>query len=258
MQQLPFPVLTDNKKIFSFQNSEFPRQRETSYQREYRLSRFNLRSKMEIKDVKKEVDDAMDCMDSWLRESAEQEAEDVKPKVEYVHIKSEASESEGCTSDDDDGGYGKEEKYIQEEDAMKVNEPTVPKHEKRPRNVRNESSGDGQKTKSSVPRKADVSESAATGLCTFTCTVCNNSEKNWDQFVKHMRENHKKVIEFANAKNYLTKVTIHICRMCSEEVLCESNHMSIHLNGRHRMKVTEYRKKYKCKLDWKEKYENTQ
>ncbi len=107
-----------------------------------------------------------------------------------------------------------------------------------------------------VVKNADVSKVAATGLCTFSCTDCPATYTMWSQIRKHMDTKHDKVINLLSYELYLTKATVHVCKICSEKIFCEASILHRHLIKKHKMTVVEYRKKYSCKADWKEKMQN--
>ncbi len=194
----------------------------------------------------KNEDDSMFSNDNRLKESVEMQVEDIKPKVECEQL--EASESEGYTSEDE---Y--EQDSVEEGAA---NQPIVSKIVKGHGNWKKKGSGNDGILKYSMMKNAAVSESAATGLCTFSCTDCSASSKNWEAFRIHMRMKHNASVKVDNIESFMAKCTIHICRICSEKILCEGMHMRIHFNRRHKMNVNQYRKNYDCGVNLDETLQN--
>ncbi len=93
---------------------------------------------------------------------------------------------------------------------------------------------------------AEVSNDAASGLCQFDCLECHKSFFNWVNKALHVNSQHNKSISMKNFKDYLYKVTIHICQICSERVLSDSRFLSHHFGPKHGLSLNEYRQKFKC------------
>ncbi len=103
----------------------------------------------------------------------------------------------------------------------------------------------------SVVSEAPVSETAATGLCTFKCPFCSALYSSWDKFYQHIKNKHQKLVNKADHESFLTKAVVHICRVCSARICCDSKFLSNHLLEKHSMNLTKYRQKFDCEADYK-------
>ncbi len=73
-----------------------------------------------------------------------------------------------------------------------------------------------------------------------------------------MRNKHDSKVRRANILSFLEKITVHICKICSKKVLCDSNELVNHFRKCHGMKLSEYRKQFDCSgshLSLKAKYD---
>ncbi len=130
-------------------------------------------------------------------------------------------------------------------------------NEKVPTPIKNHSkyTPKSQEEAPSILDEAPVSETATTGLCHYTCSKCSVTYIDWAKFVLHMKKQHQSQIGRSQLEDYLSKVVVHICLVCSEKVLCDSGLLATHLR-RHKMTITSYRKKYDCDEDWKVRNNN--
>ncbi len=103
-----------------------------------------------------------------------------------------------------------------------------------------------EQIRASVLDKAFVSESAASGLCTFQCPECSAAYTNWRHCYLHMKDKHKSPISLNDYWCYLSNATIHVCKICSEKLICESRLMSCHFMKKHKLSLVDYRKQYNC------------
>ncbi len=95
-----------------------------------------------------------------------------------------------------------------------------------------------------IPSDASVSENADSGLCKYKCDRCCATFPQWSRFSYHMRSKHGSPVKKANIFSFLEKVTIHICKICFQKVLCDSNELSFHFILNHGLKLSEYRRKF--------------
>ncbi len=174
--------------------------------------------------------------DEWLRENVEMEVAETKPKIKLELVKTESAE---CSSNDVIRHARKGDEKLE---VPSKNVPIVPKIKKRRKNKDKE-----QKKQSLVIKNADVSESASSGLCTLTCTVCSSKYSSWDEFKKHMKSKHNTtLVRKTDFEKYLTNAVVHVCRICSEKILCDSTHLGQHYHSKHKMGLSEYRKQFCC------------
>ncbi len=105
-----------------------------------------------------------------------------------------------------------------------------------------------------LKKNAEVSESAATGLCTFTCPDCSANHRSRVSFELHLKKHHQKEIKMSNFEclKYMTKVTVHVCKICSDKIFCEKGFLKNHFRSKHKLSLASYRKNYNCGI-YKEK-----
>ncbi len=115
--------------------------------------------------------------------------------------------------------------------------------------------GKTNKTQFSFARKKNVSVDAIPGLCNLKCPHCSLLYQSWTKFRKHVKAKHKEVLEVANFQRYLSKITVHVCRICREDVFCETYSLFTHM-GKHKLRLTDYRETYERGTSRKEKLEN--
>ncbi len=101
-----------------------------------------------------------------------------------------------------------------------------------------------KETTSVLVANAPVSETAAPGMCTFKCPECNSQHANYNRFSLHMRYQHETSVKMVESETYLSKVMVHVCKICSSRILSDSIFMSDHFNQKHKLTLQEYRLKY--------------
>ncbi len=182
--------------------------------------------------------------DEWLKENVEMEVAETKSQVKLETTKTECVE--GFSGDVIPHARNEDETMTGSSKKKMI----VPKIKKRHNNKDKEI-----QEQSLVKKKAAVSESATSGLCTMTCIFCSDKYSCWDEFKKHMKLKHNKiVIRKPDFEKYLTKATVHVCRICAEKVFCEGKHLADHFATKHKLNLSNYRKKYNCE-SWVEKLE---
>ncbi len=105
--------------------------------------------------------------------------------------------------------------------------------------------------RTSVLDKASVSESAASGLCTFQCPECSATYTNWRCCYLHMKDKHKCTVSFNDYWCYLSNATIHVCKICSEKLICDTRLMSCHFTKKHKLSLADYRMQYSSDCNMK-------
>ncbi len=113
----------------------------------------------------------------------------------------------------------------------------------------------GKKNQESLARKTNVSEDAIPGLCDLRCLHCSKVYKSWNQFKLHVKVKHKEVLAVANFQRYLSKITVHVCRICHENVFCETYTLFCHM-AKHKLRLIDYRKTYDRATSRKEKLDD--
>ncbi len=109
------------------------------------------------------------------------------------------------------------------------------------------SSGHKSQQAPSLVSEAPISDTKTSGMCAFKCSNCPSQYYGWGGFYNHMKNEHKKHIKMSEHEVFLTKIFAHICRICSEKVLCDSDFLSNHLRKRHKFSMSKYRDKYNIK-----------
>ncbi len=99
-----------------------------------------------------------------------------------------------------------------------------------------------------ILQNAQTSRSASTGLCQFDCLECHESFISWWSLRKHAEKEHNNHLAKTNFENYLYKAVIHVCKICSERVLCDFVFLTAHMRWKHHMSIGNYRIKYDCNI----------
>ncbi len=101
-----------------------------------------------------------------------------------------------------------------------------------------------ESTTSLIVAEATVSKNASPGKCTFKCSECSCAYTCWKNFSSHMKHRHKIRVKMFESEKYLSKTTVHVCKICSTKLLSESTFLSDHMKSKHKLTITEYRRKY--------------
>ncbi len=81
-------------------------------------------------------------------------------------------------------------------------------------------------------------------MCKFQCVQCDSSVSSWKKLKSHCKQNHQgKKPMCAEIQTYMRKTFCHICKICSEKVLCDLVFMGIHLR-KHKINLVRYREQY--------------
>ncbi len=93
--------------------------------------------------------------------------------------------------------------------------------------------------------KAEVSERFAS-LCMFRCPQCNEEFTALNNLRTHVALESKchMKIKIANVSDFITKIVCHLCKICSEKVLCDTVFIKRHLYGKHQMGTKDYVTKF--------------
>ncbi len=97
-----------------------------------------------------------------------------------------------------------------------------------------------------------MSDRTTSALCTFKCPDCSENFVAWISFTRHYKTKHQRTAFQKDVIIYLTKTTVHKCRICSEMVLCDSQFLSKHLS-KHNTTISEYGRQYDCSDNWRSK-----
>ncbi len=95
-----------------------------------------------------------------------------------------------------------------------------------------------------ILQNAKVSETASNGLCQFDCLECHESFFMWRNLHNHAQKEHSTCLVKANFENYLYKAVVHVCKICSQRVLCDYTFLTAHMRWKHHLSIIEYRKNY--------------
>ncbi len=98
---------------------------------------------------------------------------------------------------------------------------------------------------SSVLEAAPVAKSFDTGLCSYKCSDCESTFTSWLGVKYHMRAKHERVLKLCDHLRFVKRAFVHICKICSEKVLCDSAILSIHMR-KHNISVPKYKLQYEC------------
>ncbi len=89
------------------------------------------------------------------------------------------------------------------------------------------------------------------GMCKFKCRECDAQYNNWSslrchRLYRYSKVRHSEPIRVMEAKHYLVKAFCHICRLCSQKVLCDNEFLTCHLKANHKgTSARDYRLKFK-------------
>ncbi len=179
--------------------------------------------------------------DTWLKECVEVKSEGENDNK--LDVKSEGDNLVGQESLRD-ANHAEHNDDLNEEDACVTLKSPIKKGMKK--NVK-ECGAKIANIRISSPalKNATVSASASPGLCPFKCPDCDSTYTNWTKFMKHTHKQHEKKVSMSEAGLYLTQATVHICRICSIKIICETSFLTIHVR-KHHLSLGEYRQKYNC------------
>jgi uncharacterized C2H2 Zn-finger protein len=89
--------------------------------------------------------------------------------------------------------------------------------------------------------EALVSQQEIGNMCKLLCHICKRTFQKFSCIKRHMSKVHD--LSFSNeqiAHNFLKKITIHKCGLCSKPLLCEISILGAHFISAHQLKVEEY------------------
>ncbi len=193
--------------------------------------------------------------DSWLRlnfESGDEEMDKKPIKPVMIKIKKENNERKTVITEKED--VAKASIVEKEEKTLDDKEPTTKRacssNPKNERKARKKKQMDTTKNESNLLglSNVSVSESAATGLCSFKCPDCTLIFTSLGKFVLHLRRKHQTKVKYSDYSKFLVKTTIHNCRICFKNVLCECALLNGHIKS-HKLTLFEYREKYNCGIN---------
>ncbi len=109
---------------------------------------------------------------------------------------------------------------------------------------------------SELLKSAPVSKAADFGLCVFHCPNCSQNFTCWNSFKKHARHKHAKSVRMSEYEKYVSEIKVHICKICSKKVLCDTRFLANHMSVSHRQSLKKYRQIYLNKIDHKIRLQN--
>ncbi len=206
---------------------------------------------------KMEKEDAMIFgSDSWLKHCVEMEEEEVKdekkPKVPLlIKIKKE----------DKNVGEYLNENLKSSQDSGKANEfesssnwtkypAEIETGKQRNVNGRKSNKSKNPESLSLIMRNAPVEKTETSGKCCFECPACHSTYKSWGGFSRHMTRDHNRQSRLSEWERFAKNVSVHICRICSKRVLCDSMFVAQHLKTIHDITIRVYVKKYISDSYW--------
>ncbi len=98
---------------------------------------------------------------------------------------------------------------------------------------------------SNILEEAPVSETLDKDLCSFSCTECQETLSTWQGIKCHMKATHQIIPKNSEHLRYMLKIVVHICKICSEKVICESTFLNHHVR-KHNMSLQEYKLQFAC------------
>ncbi len=94
---------------------------------------------------------------------------------------------------------------------------------------------------------APISEKVTT-MCRFKCPECSEEVISSLNLMKHFKHSLNsgchRTFSGNNIAEYIAKVVVHICKICSTKVLCDTHYIMKHLRKVHKMWPNEYKKKF--------------
>ncbi len=100
-----------------------------------------------------------------------------------------------------------------------------------------------------LKNKIEFSEDALDGICQFHCLRCNRTYAGWDEFCCHMKKRHETTPERIDHRAFISKVVLHVCKLCSRKILCDCGFLDSHMKNKHQTSLSEYRQQYN--EEWK-------
>ncbi len=99
-----------------------------------------------------------------------------------------------------------------------------------------------------ISQDAPLSESVSSS-CKFKCPECHRLFMGWNMLYKHVVFTHTdQKVSIAQVVNFLSEPVFHICKICSEKVLCDVFFLNRHLR-RHKLELSQYKKNFGLKND---------
>ncbi len=120
----------------------------------------------------------------------------------------------------------------------------------------------GSATQKGIPKiveNAPVSVRPVSGLCIFKCTDCDSTFTNWESLSSHIKthskwKRHKRKIHSSEFGNFIVKAVVHVCKICSDRIICDRVLLKLHFKSKHKMSLEKYKHQYKCDSYWTIKY----
>ncbi len=83
-------------------------------------------------------------------------------------------------------------------------------------------------------------------LCRFTCPKCGHEMGSWKLVRKHFGKESscKHILSLTDVVELISTIVCHVCKLCSEKVLCDGEFIQRHLLARHKMQVRNYTEKF--------------
>ncbi len=98
--------------------------------------------------------------------------------------------------------------------------------------------------------EANVSKTADTRGCSFSCSKCPTIRTSWFSLRQHMKRSHNETLSPADIYKHTKQATVHECKICSKKILCDSAFLIEHMRL-HSISIIDYRQKYGCDVAWK-------
>ncbi len=91
---------------------------------------------------------------------------------------------------------------------------------------------------------AVVSEKVAS-LCRYICTVCFKEIRCWVSMRNHFSKEHdNKKLSVKDLPKLINEVVCHVCKVCSDKVLCDTALIIAHLRIRHNVTISQYKEQF--------------
>ncbi len=182
--------------------------------------------------MEKQDTEALTLSDEYLREWVLAEEEEVKRESNGPFIKVSPYESD----ENDLDSFCKSDEGIGEQ--MEPSMPATKTNHKVNDVLADELGIQVDEWMKTVCKGAPVTDKAM-NLCRFKCPKCNKKLLNWERLIKHFQINTLDVCHKKNClpskDNITTRVYCHICKICSERILCDSFFIKQHLQAQHKI-----------------------
>ncbi len=96
----------------------------------------------------------------------------------------------------------------------------------------------------SLCRMTTIMSETVSNMCIYKCTICGEAFPGWRTLTTHESRVHQAKVSLIHFDTLMVKAVCHVCKICSERVLCDIYFIHRHLKQKHNMHESEYSEKF--------------